>query len=53
MIFVHTQLYLLQDSYKLADLSTDEFLDIAGNKFENNEDVDKIIMKAREDWFKE
>jgi N utilization substance protein A len=37
----------------LADLSTDEFLDIAGDKFENNEDVDKIIMKAREDWFKE
>ncbi len=37
----------------LADLSTDEFLEIVGDKFENNEDVDKIIMKAREDWFKE
>ena len=37
----------------LADLSSDEFLDIVGDKFENKSDIDKIIMKAREDWFKE
>ena len=37
----------------LADLSSDELLDIIGDKFEKQEDADKIIMKAREDWFKE
>ena len=37
----------------LADLSSDEFIDIVGEKFENHADIDKIIMKAREDWFKE
>ena len=37
----------------LADLSSDELLEILEGKFDNKEDVDKIIMKAREDWFKE
>ena len=37
----------------LADLSSDEFLEILEGKFEKKEDADKIIMKAREDWFKE
>ena len=37
----------------LADLSSDELLEILEGKFENKEDADKIIMKAREDWFKE
>jgi len=37
----------------LADLSSDEFLEILEGKFDNREEADKIIMKAREDWFKE
>ena len=37
----------------LADLSSDELLEILEGKFEIKEDADKIIMKAREDWFKE
>ncbi|MBF95946.1 MAG: transcription termination/antitermination protein NusA [Pelagibacterales bacterium] len=37
----------------LADLSSDELLEILEGKFDNNEEADKIIMKAREDWFKE
>ena len=37
----------------LADLSSDELLEILEGKFENKEEADKIIMKAREDWFKE
>ena len=37
----------------LADLSSDELLEILEGKFENKENADKIIMKAREDWFKE
>ena len=37
----------------LADLSSDELLEILEGKFENKDDADKIIMKAREDWFKE
>ena len=36
----------------LADLSSDELLEILVGKFENNEEADKIIMKARESWFK-
>ena len=36
----------------LADLSSDELLEILEGKFENNEEADKIIMKARESWFK-
>ena len=35
----------------LGDLSSDELLDILGEKFDSPEDADKIIMKAREDWF--
>ncbi|MEC8100094.1 MAG: transcription termination factor NusA [Pseudomonadota bacterium] len=37
----------------LADLSSDELLEILAGKFDKNEEADKIIMKAREDWFKE
>ena len=37
----------------LADLSSDELLEILEGKFEIKEDADKIIMKAREDWFKD
>ena len=37
----------------LADLSSDELLEILEGKFETKDEVDKIIMKAREDWFKE
>ena len=37
----------------LADLSSDELLDIFEGKLDNKADVDKIIMKAREDWFKD
>ena len=36
----------------LADLSSDELLEILAGKFEKNEEADKIIMKARESWFK-
>ena len=36
----------------LADLSSDELLEILEGKFDNNEEADKIIMKAREGWFK-
>ena len=36
----------------LADLSSDELLEILVGKFENNDEADKIIMKARESWFK-
>lgn len=37
----------------LADLSSDELLDILGDKLQNVDEANKIIMKAREDWFKE
>ena len=37
----------------LADLSSDELLDIMGEKLQNIDEANKIIMKAREDWFKE
>ena len=37
----------------LADLSSDELLEILEGKFDNHEEADKIIMKAREDWFKD
>ena len=37
----------------LADLSSDELLDIMGDKLQNVDEANKIIMKAREDWFKE
>ena len=37
----------------LADLSSDELLEILEGKFESKDEADKIIMKAREDWFKE
>ena len=37
----------------LADLSSDEFLEILEGKFESKDEADKVIMKAREDWFKE
>ena len=37
----------------LADLSSDELLEILEGKFEIKEDADKVIMKAREDWFKD
>ena len=36
----------------LGDLSSEELLEIVGEKLEI-EEADKIIMKAREDWFKE
>ena len=35
----------------LADLSSDELLEIAGDKILDLEEANKIIMKAREDWF--
>ena len=35
----------------LADLSSDELMEILEGKLENKDDADKIIMKAREDWF--
>ena len=35
----------------LADLSSDELLEIVGDKIQDLEDANKIIMKAREDWF--
>ena len=37
----------------LADLSSDELLEIVGDKLQNIDEANKIIMKAREDWFKE
>ena len=37
----------------LADLSSDELLDIVGDKIQDLDEANKIIMKAREDWFKE
>ncbi|MAI02438.1 MAG: transcription termination/antitermination protein NusA [Rickettsiales bacterium] len=37
----------------LADLSSEELVDILGDKLQNIEDANKIIMKAREDWFKD
>ena len=37
----------------LADLSSDELLETLEGKLENKDQADKIIMKAREDWFKE
>ena len=37
----------------LADLSSEELMDILGEKLQNTEDANKIIMKAREDWFKD
>ncbi len=36
----------------LGDLSSDELIEILGDKLDNTADADKIIMKAREDWFK-
>ena len=35
----------------LADLSSDELLEIVGGKIQDIEEANKIIMKAREDWF--
>ena len=35
----------------LADLSSDELLEIVGDKIQGLEEANKIIMKAREDWF--
>ncbi len=35
----------------LGDLSSDELLEILGEKLEGTAEADKIIMKAREDWF--
>ena len=35
----------------LADLSSDELLEIVGVKIQDIEEANKIIMKAREDWF--
>ena len=37
----------------LADLSSDELIEIVGDKITDLEEANKIIMKAREDWFKE
>ena len=37
----------------LADLSSDELLEIVGDKVQDIEEANKIIMKAREDWFNE
>ncbi len=36
----------------LADLSSDELQEMLQGRFDKNEEADKIIMKAREDWFK-
>ena len=35
----------------LADLSSDELLEIVEDKIQGLEEANKIIMKAREDWF--
>ena len=35
----------------LGDLSSDELLEILGEKLEGTAEADKVIMKAREDWF--
>ena len=35
----------------LADLASDELQDILGEKMQSVDDANKIIMKAREDWF--
>ena len=35
----------------LADLASDELLEIVGDKIQDLEEANKIIMKAREDWF--
>jgi N utilization substance protein A len=37
----------------LADLSSDELLEIVEDKIQSIDDANKIIMKAREDWFKD
>ena len=37
----------------LADLSSEELLDIVGDKLPSIEEANKIIMKAREGWFKD
>ena len=37
----------------LADLSSDELIEIVGDKITDLDEANKIIMKAREDWFKE
>ena len=37
----------------LADLSSDELLEIVGDRVQDLEEANKIIMKAREDWFNE
>ena len=36
----------------IADLSSDELIEIVGDNFKRSE-ADKIIMDARKDWFKE
>ena len=36
----------------LGDLSSEELIEILGDRLDNTADADKIIMKAREDWFK-
>ena len=43
--------YVTKDD--LADLSSDELLEIVGDKIQDLEEANKIIMKAREDWFNE
>ena len=35
----------------LADLSSDELLEIVGDRVQDLDEANKIIMKAREDWF--
>ena len=37
----------------LADLASDELLEIVGNKIQGIDEANKIIMKAREDWFQD
>ena len=37
---------------QLADLSSDELIEIFDNKLKRK-DADEIIMKSREKWFKE
>ena len=45
----------LQEDAKIDALesTSDELLEILEGKFESKDEADKIIMKAREDWFKE
>ena len=46
-----TQESLAKTKDNLADLSSDELLEIVGDKVQGLEEANKIIMKAREDWF--